>query len=224
MNNKLKEMSLDELLSTVIWPAFLETFYMLICTAILSLLIGMILALILVITSDDGLAPNRAVNRILDFIISTVRSFPFIILVVIMIPVTRLLAGTVLGWQAAVIPLSFALSMFAARLFEASLREVDPALIEAARSFGASRRQIVFSVILPESVALIVKNITVTLIQIIAATAVVGAVGAGGLGSLAINYGYQLFNDRVMYSTVAVIIVLVLGLQYIGDFLYKKLK
>jgi D-methionine transport system permease protein len=224
MNNRLKFMPFDELFFTVIIPALLETLYMLFFTTVFALLVGMIFALTLVVTSKDSLFPNRVINRILDLMISAVRSFPFIILVIILLPATRFFAGTVIGWQAAVFPLSFALSMFAARLFEGSLREVDPALIEAARSFGASKLRIISGVILSESVPLIIKNITVVLIQIVAATAIVGAVGAGGLGSLAINYGYQLFNDRVMYSTVAVIIILVLGIQFLGDSLYRRIK
>lgn len=195
---------------------------MVIIATVLSTFFGFVLAITLTVTDKDGLKPNRAIYRFLDFIINIVRSFPFIILIVAILPLTRLVVGTSIGVNAAIVPLVIAASPFLARLIEGSLNEVDKGLIEAAKSFGASDMQIIFKIMIKEAVPSLISVITVAVINILGATAMAGAVGAGGLGAVALAYGYQSFNEVVMYGTVFVLIILVQIIQLSGNFLYKK--
>ena len=151
------------------------------------------------------------------------RSIPFIILLVVLIPVTRLVMGTSLGVPGAVFPLIVAAAPFVARIIESSLREVDKGVIEAAKSFGASDFQIIFKVMLKEAVPSIVSGLTLTIISIIGYSAMAGTVGGGGLGYLAVSYGYQRFQKDVMIITVIILIIIVQALQMLGNYLYKKL-
>jgi D-methionine transport system permease protein len=151
------------------------------------------------------------------------RSVPFIILLVALIPVTRLIAGTSIGTWAAIVPLSIAATPYYARIAEVSLREVDPGLIEAVRAMGGSRWTIVREVLVPEAMPGIVAGFTVTLVTLVGASAMAGAIGAGGLGDLAIRYGYQRFETTVMVAVVAVLIVMVCALQWVGDRLVQRL-
>lgn len=191
---------------------------------IMSTIFGFIFGVILVITEKGGLCENVVVNRILDFLVNTIRSFPFIILLISIIPFTRLIVGTSIGETAALVPLTVACSPFMARIFQNSFKEVDPALIEAAQSFGASKVQIIVKVMLKESVPSIISGLCLAIINLLGCTAMAGAVGAGGLGATALTYGYQNFNQEIMYSICVILIILVAIIQYFGDWIYKKLK
>jgi len=213
-----------QLCQMLIVPAFFATLKMLVISGILSTIFGFIFGVILVITEKGGLCENVVVNRILDFLVNTIRSFPFIILLISIIPFTRLIVGTSIGETAALVPLTVACSPFMARIFQNSFKEVDPALIEAAQSFGASKVQIIVKVMLKESVPSIISGLCLAIINLLGCTAMAGAVGAGGLGATALTYGYQNFNQEIMYSICVILIILVAIIQYFGDWIYKKLK
>ena len=213
-----------QLCQMLIVPAFFATLKMLVISGIMSTIFGFIFGVILVITEKGGLCENVVVNRILDFLVNTIRSFPFIILLISIIPFTRLIVGTSIGETAALVPLTVACSPFMARIFQNSFKEVDPALIEAAQSFGASKVQIIVKVMLKESVPSIISGLCLAIINLLGCTAMAGAVGAGGLGARALTYGYQNFNQEIMYSICVILIILVAIIQYFGDWIYKKLK
>ena len=213
-----------EICKLLIIPAFFATLKMLFIAGIIATAIGFVLGVILVVTEKGGLYENTVVNRILDFIINTIRSFPFIILLITIIPFTRLIVGTSIGETAALVPLTVACSPFIARIFQNSLKEVDPSLIEAAQSFGASKPQIIFRVMLKESVPSIISGLCLAIINLLGCTAMAGAVGAGGLGATALTYGYQNFNEQSMYSICVILVILVAIIQYLGDWIYRKLK
>lgn len=213
-----------QLCQMLIVPAFFATLKMLLISGILSTIFGFIFGVILVVTEKGGLCENIVVNRILDFLVNTIRSFPFIILLISIIPFTRLIMGTSIGETAALVPLTVACSPFMARIFQNSFKEVDPALIEAAQSFGASKVQIIVKVMLKESVPSIISGLCLAIINLLGCTAMAGAVGAGGLGATALTYGYQNFNQEIMYSICVILIILVAIIQYFGDWIYKKLK
>ncbi|AFS78159.1 D-methionine ABC transporter permease protein MetI [Gottschalkia acidurici 9a] len=213
-----------ELLSKIVIPELGKTLYMVILSTILSIFFGFIMAIILTVTDKEGLKPNKGIYQVLDTIINVVRSFPFIILVVAIIPLTRKIVGTSIGENAAIVPLVIAGSPFIARLIEGSLKEVDKGLIEAARSFGASNMQIVFKIMIKEAVPSIISGVTLAIVSILGCTAMAGAVGAGGLGAIALTYGYQSFNDTIMYGTVIVLIIIVQIIQTLGSLLYRRLR
>ncbi|GAK72785.1 ABC transporter permease [Agrobacterium rubi] len=202
-----------ELLIRSIWETALMTF----ASGVISLIVGLPLGLALVITSTGGIAENLWINRIIGAIVNAFRSIPFIILLVALIPLTRLIVGTSLGTWAAIVPLSIAAIPYYARIAEVSLREVDHGLIEAVRAMGGNRWTIIREVMVPEALPGIIAGFTVTLVTLIGASAMAGAIGAGGLGDLAIRYGYQRFETNVMIAVVAVLIVIVCGIQWIGD-------
>lgn len=207
----------------IILKAFNETVFMTFYSTIFSVILGFILSVILTISAEDGLRPNKIIYKVLDVIINILRSFPFIILMVFIIPLTRAIVGTSIGKEAAIVPLTFAAAPFVARIIESSLREVDKGVIEAAKSFGASDFQIIFKVMLKEAVPSIVSGLTLTIISIIGYSAMAGTVGGGGLGYLAVSYGYQRFQKDVMIVTVIILIIIVQALQMLGNYLYKKL-
>ena len=202
-----------QLCQMLIVPAFFATLKMLVISGIMSTIFGFIFGVILVITEKGGLCENVVVNRILDFLVNTIRSFPFIILLISIIPFTRLIVGTSIGETAALVPLTVACSPFMARIFQNSFKEVDPALIEAAQSFGASKVQIIVKVMLKESVPSIISGLCLAIINLLGCTAMAGAVGAGGLGATALTYGYQNFNQEIMYSICVILIILVAIIQ-----------
>lgn len=210
---------LFNLLLQSIW----ETVVMTLASGVISFVAGLPLALILVATDRGGIAENLVVNRALGWVINGFRSVPFIILLVALIPLTRLLVGTSLGTAAAIVPLAIAAAPYYARVAEVSLREVDPGLIEAARAMGGNRWTIVREVLVPEALPGIVAGFTVTLVTLVGASAMAGAIGAGGLGDLAIRYGYQRFETGIMIAVVAVLIILVSGIQWLGDRLVAQL-
>lgn len=204
---------LFELLLRSIW----ETLVMTGASAVISLVAGLPLALALVITDKRGIAENVWINQILGGLINGFRSVPFIILLVALIPVTRLIVGTALGTWAAIVPLAIAATPYYARIAEVSLREVDRGLVDAARAMGGGRWTIIREVLVPEALPGLVAGFTVTIVTLVGASAMAGAIGAGGLGDLAIRYGYQRFETGVMIAVVAVLVVLVCGIQWLGD-------
>lgn len=200
-----------------------ETVVMTGASGLISLVFGLPLGLALVATDRGGIAEQLWLNRILGGIVNGFRSVPFIILLVALIPLTRLIVGTSIGTWAAIVPLSIAATPYYARIAEVSLREVDRGLIEAVRAMGGGRWAIVREVLVPEALPGIVAGFTVTLVTLVGASAMAGAIGAGGLGDLAIRYGYQRFETSVMVAVVVVLIVLVCGIQWIGDRLMARL-
>ncbi|MFC5386070.1 methionine ABC transporter permease [Aquamicrobium segne] len=200
-----------------------ETVLMTGASGAISFIFGLPLGLALVVSDRGGIAENLWINRILGIVVNGFRSVPFIILLVALIPVTRLIAGTSIGTWAAIVPLSIAATPYYARIAEVSLREVDKGLIEAVRAMGGSRWTLVREVLVPEAMPGIVAGFTVTLVTLVGASAMAGAIGAGGLGDLAIRYGYQRFETSVMIAVVAVLIVMVSALQWAGDRLVARL-
>ena len=182
----------------VIMKAFGQTVYMVIGSTIFSVILGFIPAIVLTVTAPDGLRPNKIIYGILDILVNVFRSFPFIILMVIVIPFTRMIAGKAIGTKAALVPLTISAIPFVARVIESALRSVDHGLIEAARSFGAGDLQIIFRVYLKEALPAILSGITLTMISLIGYSAMGGAIGAGGLGDVAIRYGYHRYQADMM--------------------------
>lgn len=203
--------------------AFLETLVMVGLSSALAGLAGVPLGIVLVTTGPGHVHEHPGVHRVLGAVVNAARSTPFIILLVAIIPLTRLLVGTSIGTAAAVVPLTIAAIPFVARLAEAALREVDPGLVEAANAMGASPAQIVTKVLIPEAMPGLVAALTITVVNLIGYSAMAGAVGGGGLGDLGIRYGYQRFMPQVMLAVVAVLIVLVQSVQSAGDRLARRL-
>ena len=200
-----------------------QTLYMVFGSTLFSVILGFVPAIILVLTAPDGLKPNKVIYQVLDFIVNTFRSFPFIILLILVIPVTRAIVGTSLGSTAAIVPLTISAIPFVARVIESALRSVDSGLIEAAKSFGASDMQIIVHVYFKEAFPSILSGIILTMISIIGYTAMAGSVGGGGLGDVAIRRGYQAYNLNYLFVTSLILIVIVQIIQNIGNYLYKKL-
>ncbi len=220
----LENYTLLEIFQMLIWPAVGVTLKMVFLSGFFATVLGFAIGIVLVVTQKGGLCENAVVYKVLNVVVNIVRSFPFIILMISIIPFTRLIVGSSIGDTAALVPLTVAAAPFIGRIIQNALKEVDAGLVEAARSFGASRAQIVFRVMLKEAVPSIVSGLTLAVINLLSCSAMAGAIGAGGLGSVALIYGYQNFNETIMYSICAVLIVLVALLQFLGDFLYKKLK
>lgn len=220
----LANYTFEQIFQMLILPAMLDTLVMVVLSGIFGTILGFVIGIAMVATAKGGLCENVVVYRVLDIVVNVIRSFPFIILMISIIPLTRLIVGTSVGEVAALVPLTIAAAPFIGRIIQNALQEVDPGLIEAAKSFGASKRQILFDVMLREAVPAIVSGLTLAVINLLSCSAMAGAIGAGGLGAVAITYGYQNFNQTIMYSICAILIVLVAILQYLGDFLYKKLK
>jgi D-methionine transport system permease protein len=211
-----------ELLQMILWST-LDTLTMVALAGCFGTLIGLPLGIFLATSRANELFPAPAINRIVGLIVNATRSTPFIILVVAIVPLTRLIAGTSIGTAAATVPLTIAATPFIARVIEAAIREVDQGLIEAARAFGASPLQIVRKVLLPEAMPGVTLALTLTAVSLIGYSAMVGAVGGGGLGDLGIRYGYQRFMPEVMLTVVLVLIALVQSVQTIGDTIARRL-
>jgi len=192
-------------------------------SSLVALILGVPLGVVLVATDRGGITPSPVINRVLGAIVNATRSVPFIILMVAIIPLTRLIAQTSIGTTAAMVPLSIAAIPFLGRLVEAAIREVPRGLIEAARAMGASPLQIVVKVLLPEARPGIVAAFTITVISLIGYSAIAGAIGAGGLGALGVQYGYERFDTPVMVATVVVLIAIVQLIQFAGDRLARRL-
>lgn len=203
--------------------ALLETIYMVGVSALIATLAGIPLGIVLVTTSKGHIMENAKFNAILGSIVNATRSTPFIILMVAIIPLTRVIVGTSIGTKAAIVPLSIAAIPFLGRIVEAAIREVDHGVIEAAQAMGASPLQIIRKVLIPEALPALVLGVTITVVSLIGYSAMAGAVGGGGLGDLAIRYGYQRFRPDVMLATVVILIATVQVIQSCGDLLARRL-
>lgn len=204
-------------------PSLCETLYLVFVSVLFTTIIGLPIGITLVVTDKNHILPNKTINSMLSFIVNIGRSIPFVILMVAIVPFTRVVVGTTIGTTAAIVPLVVASIPFFARIVETSLREISWGIIEAGISMGASPVEIIVKVILPEATPSLILGITITIIAQIGYSAMAGVVGGGGLGDLAIRYGYQRFQTDVMLSTVIVLVILVMGIQSLGNFLSKKL-
>lgn len=210
-------------IAALILQATLDTLQMVAVAAGLGTVLGLPLGVFLATSKRGELFAAPILNTVLGTLVNATRSTPFIILVVAIIPFTRLIAGTSIGTQAAIVPLTVAATPFIARLIEGAIREVDQGLVEAARAMGATPLQIVRKVLVPEALPAIALGLTLAIVSLIGFSAMVGAVGGGGLGDLGIRYGYQRFMPEVMAAVVAVLIVLVQTVQTVGDHLARRL-
>lgn len=200
-----------------VWEATLETLYMVTVSFVLTVIGGVLVGIVLQVTSPSGLVPRRTLNTVLGVIVNLFRSLPFLILLIALIGVTRAIVGTAIGPTAAIVPLTIGAIPFFARIVESALREVPRGRVEAAQAMGASTGQIVRKVLLPEAVSPLVAGATLTLVLLVGYSAMAGVIGGGGLGDFAIVYGYQRFNTPVLLVAVVVLIVMVQVMQSIGD-------
>ena len=210
-------------MSSMFVQSFWETLVMVGTSGVVGALVGLPLGVLLFLTDRGGVLQSVAANRVMGLTVNAVRSTPFIILLVAVIPLTRVIVGTSIGTAAAVVPLTIACAPFFARLVETALREVDRGLIETAEALGATTRQIVFKVLLPEALPGIVAGLTITFVSLVGYSAMAGAIGGGGLGDLGIRYGYQRFLPEVMVAVVVILIVFVQLVQSFGDWLVRRL-
>lgn len=201
----------------------LDTLQMTVISTIMAMIIGIPLGVVLVVTSKGHILENAALNKILGAIVNATRSIPFIILMVAIIPFTRMVVGTSIGTTAACVPLTLAAIPFLARLIETSIKDIQFGVIEAAQSMGASPFQIIRKVLLPEALPTIIDNVTVLIVNLIGYSAMAGAIGGGGLGDIAIRYGYQRFQGDIMLATIIILIIMVQVIQMIGDGLSKAM-
>ena len=206
----------------MISKGILETLYMTILSSLLAYILGLPLGILLVVTDKDGIAPRVLLNRVVGIIVNILRSIPFVILLVTLMPFTRLVIGTTLGPNALVVPLVIGSAPYIARLVESSLKEVDHGIIEAAQSMGASPWQIVFKVLVPEAMPSLIMGGAIAVITILSYSAMGGFVGAGGLGTIAINYGYYRYQGDKMLVTVAILVLIVQGVQELGGRLMRR--
>ena len=201
----------------LVLPATGQTCLMVLLSTVFSLILGFPLGVLLCISDPlSGIKPRKVLFQILTRIVNALRSFPFIILIILLFPLSRLILGTSIGTAATIVPLSIAAAPFVARIIETALKEVDPLVIQAAKAMGSTNSQIIFKVLLPEAMPSLVSGVTLTIINLIGYSAMAGAVGGGGLGDLAIRYGYQRFNTPILIASVIVILVLVEVIQFIG--------
>lgn len=208
----------------MIWTSTLETLYMVFFSTLFSFVIGFPIGILLVITKEGGILERPKLNKVLEILINTLRSFPFIILMILVFPLSRIIVGTTIGSTAAIVPLSISAAPFVARMIEGALNEVDKGLIEASSSMGADNWTIVFKVMIPETMPHIIHGLTVTVISLIGFSAMAGTIGAGGLGDLAIRFGYQRFKTDIMIYSVIVIIIVVQVIQSLGNYLVYRSK
>ncbi|HEY9410534.1 MAG TPA: methionine ABC transporter permease [Jiangellaceae bacterium] len=206
-----------------LWEATLQTLGMVGAAALVTVVLGLPLGVLLASAAPGGLAPSPALSRVLGAVVDVGRSVPFIILMVAIVPFTRLVVGTTIGSAAAAVPLTVAAIPFFARLVESSLRGVDPGVVDAGLSMGASRRQLVAKVLVPEALPGIVSGITITVVALVGYSAMAGAVGGGGLGDVAVKYGYQRFEPSVTLVCVVVLVLLVKAVQVLGDSWARRL-
>ena len=200
-----------------------ETLYMVLLAGLFTLLIGLPLGVLLFISRRDGLLPMPRLNAVLGGVVNLGRSLPFVVMLIALIPLTRLVVGTTLGSTAAVVPITIGAFPFFARIVENALDEVDKGRIEAILAMGGDICHVIFKVLLPEALPALLAGITLTLVMLIGFSSMAGVIGGGGLGDLAIRYGYQRFNNEVMVATVVVLVILVQGVQSLGDRLVRSL-
>ena len=217
-------MSNIQTIISLVGTSTLQTLEMVLFSTIFSLILGLPLGILLCVTdSQGGIMPKPVLNQILTRIVNVLRSFPFIILMILLFPLSRIIVGTSIGTKATIVPLSIAAAPFVARVIETALKEVDPGVVQAARAMGSTNFQIITKVLLPESMPSLVAGITLTIINLIGYSAMAGAIGGGGLGDLAIRYGYQRFRTDIMVVSVVVILVLVEVIQIIGTKISARL-
>ena len=200
-----------------------ETLYMVLLAALFTVAIGLPVGVLLFLTRPQGILPNRALSLLLNTLVNTGRALPFVVLLIALIPFTRLLVGTTLGSTAAIVPITLGAFPFFARIVENALDEVDRGRIEAVVSMGGNLWHIVSRVLLPEALPALVAGITLTIVMLIGFSAMAGVVGGGGLGDLAIRYGYQRFDNQIMAATIVVLLALVMLIQKVGDWLVRSL-
>ena len=213
---------MEELLYLV-GTSTLQTLIMVLFSTIFSLILGFPLGVLLNITGANGIMPRKVLNQVLSRIVNVLRSFPFIILMIVLFPLSRLIVGTSIGTAATIVPLSIAAAPFVARVIESALNEVNPELVLAAKAMGSTTMQIILKVLVPEALPSLVDGVTLTIINLIGYSAMAGAIGGGGLGDLAIRYGYQRFRTGIMAAAVIVILVLVELIQFFGSRISARL-
>ena len=204
----------------------LQTIQMVFWSTVFSLILGLPLGVLLHVTDKEdqgGIIPRPVLNEILSRVVNVLRSFPFLILMILLMPVARFILGTTIGTKAAVVSLSIAAAPFVARIIETSLKEVDPGVVQAAKAMGSTNWQIIVKVMLPEALPSLVSGVTLTIINLIGYSAMAGTIGGGGLGDLAIRYGYQRFRSDVMFAAVVVTIILVELVQFVGNRISSRL-
>lgn len=201
-----------------------ETLYMVFFSTLFSGIFGFMAAIVMILTGEKGLRPNKAVYSVFNLLVNLLRSFPFIILMIAVMPLTYAIVGTSIGSTATIVPLTLAATPFVARLMEGSLLEVDPGVVEAARSFGAGDAQIIFGVMVKEAMPSIILNWAVVAINLLGYSAMAGVIGGGGLGDLAVKYGYNRFQTDVMIYSVVILIVIVQIIQGIGNRFYERMR
>ena len=210
----------------LVFDATLQTLSMVFFSTLFSLILGLPLGILLSATSNEeqgGIIPHPMLNNVLGRIVNVLRSFPFIILMILLFPLSRILIGTSIGTTATIVPLSIAAAPFVARVIETALKEVDPGVVQAARAMGSTNFQIVRKALIPEALPSLVSGVTLTIINLIGYSAMAGAIGGGGLGDLAIRYGYQRFRGDIMFVAVVIILVLVEIVQVIGNKISARL-
>lgn len=206
-----------------LWSAAFETIWMTIVSILIVAVFGLLLGLLLYETSGSNSKAVKALNWVVALFVNVFRSIPFIILIVLLLPVTQVIVGAITGAKAAIPSLVFSAAPFYARLVEIAFHEVDSGVLEAAESMGATKWQLVFKVLIPESLPALVSGITVTAISLIGYTAMAGAIGAGGLGQLAYTDGFQSYNNAITLTATVVIVIIVFAFQYLGDFAVKRI-
>ena len=210
----------------LVFEATGETLVMVFFSTLFSLILGLPLGVLLHVTSSEeqgGIIPQPIFNSVLGRIVNVLRSFPFIILMILLIPLSRLIVGTSIGTKATIVPLSIAAAPFVARIIESALKEVDPGVVQAAKAMGSTNWQIILKVLIPEAMPSLVSGVTLTIINLIGYSAMAGAIGGGWLGDLAIRYGYQRFRPSYMVAAVLVILILVEVIQVLGNRISAKL-
>ena len=217
---------LDARMWSLVGTSTWQTVVMVFLSTIFSMILGLPIGVLLHVTSSEeqgGIIPRPVFYSILSRIVNILRSFPFIILMIVLMPLSRLIIGTSIGTMATVIPLSIAAAPFVARVIESALKEVDPGVVQAAKAMGSTNWQIIYKVLLPEAMPSLASGVTLTIINLIGYSAMAGAIGGGGLGDLAIRYGYQRFSPAYMFVAVVVIIIMVELIQFIGDRITARL-
>ena len=203
---------------SLVWPSTLQTLVMVFASTIFSVVLGLPLGILLCVADPvTGIMPKPVLYQILTRIVNALRSFPFMILMILLFPLSRLIIGTSIGTGATIVPLSIAAAPFVARIIETALKEVDPGVVQAARAMGSTNLQIILKVLLPEALPSLVSGVTLTIISLIGYSAMSGAIGGGGLGDLAIRYGYQRNQPMVMVPAVIIILIMVEVIQLIGS-------
>ena len=212
----------DSRLVQIVANSLGETLYMVGVSCVLAVVFGLPIGVVLVITEKRNILENPGVNQAFQAVVNIGRSIPFVILMVAIMPFTRLLTGTSIGTTAAIVPLTIAAIPFVARMVETSLREVDPGVVEAAQAIGASPWEIITKVLIPEAKPSLILGVTITAINLVGYSTMAGAIGGGGLGDLAVRYGYQRFRGDVMLVTVIILVLLVQGVQMLGGALARR--